>query len=87
MAERLNIARATLAEHLSRIESIVMDDLMGSFTNIKIDQAEFEMFKDMVVSDSTNLGYSDDDNFNKLLTNMHDTFESDFALIDEDNKD
>ena len=87
MAERLNIARATLAEHLSRIESIVMDDLMGSFTNIKIDQGEFEMFKDMVVSDSTNLGYSDDDNFNKLLTNMHDTFESDFALIDEDNKD
>ena len=36
MAEELSIARATLAEHLNRIESLIMDDLLGSFTNISI---------------------------------------------------
>ena len=71
MAEEVKIARATLAEHLSRIESIVMDDLLGSFSNIHITSDEFEIFKDMVVEDSEYSGYKDDAEFKKLLKNMH----------------
>ena len=67
MAEELKIARATLAEHLSRIESIIMDDLLGSFTNFRISPDEFELFKDMAVEDSKNLGFGDDEQFKKLL--------------------
>jgi hypothetical protein len=70
MAEDLNLARATLAEHLSRIESIVMDDMMGSFSNIKIHPDEYSMFKEMVELDAED-EYSDDKFFKKLLTNIH----------------
>ena len=71
MSEELGLARATLAEHLSRIESIVMDDLLGSFSNIRINYDDYSMLKEMVESDSETLGYSTDNNFKKLLTNMH----------------
>ena len=71
MANEINISRATLAEHLSRIESIVMDDLLGSFTNIQITPEEYDIFKDMVVEDSEISGYSDDEQFKKLLHNIH----------------
>ena len=63
MAEELNIARATLAEHLNRIESLMMDDLLGSFTNISISPDEFIMFKDMVIDDLETQGYGEDEQF------------------------
>lgn len=71
MAEELSIARATLAEHLNRIESLIMDDILGSFTNITISPEEFAMYKDMVIDDSKTLGYGEDEQFKKLLENMH----------------
>lgn len=71
MAEEMKLARATLAEHLARIESIVMDDLMGSFSNLKVTPSEYEMFKDMVVSDGQMLDYSEDEQFKLLLENIH----------------
>lgn len=85
MAEELKIARATLAEHLSRIESLMMDDLLGSFTNITITPEDFEMFKDMTVKDSEELEYKDDEQFKKLLENMHKNmeFETDPSEDDE----
>ena len=75
MAEELSIARATLAEHLNRIESLIMDDLLGSFTNITISPDEFSMLKDMVIEDSETLGYGEDEQFKKLLENMHTNIE------------
>ena len=85
MAEELSIARATLAEHLNRIESLIMDDLLGSFTNISISPDEFSMFKDMVIDDSETLGYREDEQFKKLLENMHTNieFEEDPAEDDD----
>jgi hypothetical protein len=71
MAEDLNLARATLAEHLSRIESIVMDDILGSFSNIKVHPDEYSMFKEMVEIDAEKNEYSDDEFFKILLTNIH----------------
>lgn len=70
MAEEMKLARATLAEHLSRIESIVMDDLMGSYTNFKITPDEYSLFSEMVKSDGESLEYSEDDQFKLLLENM-----------------
>ena len=85
MAEELSIARATLAEHLNRIESLIMDDLFGSFTNISVSPDEFSMFKDMVIDDSQTLKHGEDEQFNKLLENMHTNieFESDIPEADE----
>ncbi|MFL2982315.1 MAG: helix-turn-helix domain-containing protein [Candidatus Poseidoniaceae archaeon] len=84
MAEELKIARATLAEHLTRIESIVMDDLLGSFTNIRISSDEFEMFKDMAITDSEDSGYGEDEMFKKLLTNMHQNMEFETDPADDE---
>lgn len=75
MAEELSIARATLAEHLNRIESLIMDDLLGSFTNTSISPDEFSMFKDMVIEDSETSGYGEDEQFKRLLENMHTNIE------------
>ena len=85
LAEELNIARATLGEHLARIESIVMDDLLGSFTNIRVSPSEFEMFKDMAISDSEHLGYRDEAMFNKLIKKMHKNME--YEANPEDDED
>ena len=86
MAEELKIARATLAEHLNRIESIVMDDLLGSFTNIRISSDEYEMFRDMAVTDSENSGYRDDEMFKKLLENMHKNMEFETDPSEDDDE-
>ncbi|MBT4066572.1 MAG: hypothetical protein HOE76_05070 [Euryarchaeota archaeon] len=84
MSEELGLARATLAEHLSRIESIVMDDLLGSFSNIRINYDDYSMLKEMVESDSETLGYSTDNNFKKLLTNMHTNMNLEKIKTDKD---
>ena len=84
MAEDLKIARATLAEHLSRIESIVMDDLMGSFSNIKVHPDEYALFKDMIEVDAIKDGYSDDDNFKTLLSNIQEQMKSEILSPDEE---
>jgi len=84
MANEINISRATLAEHLSRIESIVMDDLLGSFSNIRVKPEEYEIFKEMVVEDSEFSGYSDDDQFKILLQNIHQNI-ADEVLEEDDN--
>ena len=84
MAEELNIARATLAEHLNRIESLMMDDLLGSFTNISSSPDEFIMFKDMVIDDSETQGYGEDEQFKRLLENMHTNIEFEVDPAEED---
>lgn len=71
MAEELGLARATLAEHLGRIESIVMDDLIGSFSNLKISYEDYSILKDMVEKDAKTLDYYEDHNFKKLLSNIN----------------
>jgi hypothetical protein len=83
MAEEMKLARATLAEHLARIESIVMDDLLGSFSNLRVTPSEYEMFKDMVVSDGQMLDYSEDDNFKLLLENIHKNMHDEDLPADE----
>ena len=84
MAEELKIARATLAEHLSRIESIIMDDSTWFVYNFRISPDEFELFKDMAVEDSKNLGFGEDEQFKKLLQNMHENMESEGVPEDDD---
>ena len=83
MAEEMKLARATLAEHLSRIESIVMDDMMGSFSNVKVTPNEYELFKDMVISDGQMLGYSEDEKFKLLLENIHKNMQEEDFPVDE----
>lgn len=84
MAEELKIARATLAEHLTRIESIVMDDLLGSFTNIRVTPDEFELLTEMAIDDSEKLGYSEDKNFKNLLKEMHKNMQSEVDTSEDD---
>ena len=84
MAEELGIARATLAEHLTRIESIIMDDLLGSFTNIIITPDEFEMFKDMAIKDSDNLGFASDEQFKRMLENMYNNMDTENTLEEDE---
>ncbi len=71
MAKELKLARATLAEHLSRIESIVMDDFLGSFSDEKIHPDEYLIFKEMIESDAEKDGYENDESFKTLLKNIH----------------
>ena len=59
MADELGIARATLAEHLSRIECIVMDDLFGSFSNFTITGADYDIIRQMVESDIESMGFTE----------------------------
>ena len=84
MAEDLKIARATLAEHLSRIETIVMDDLMGSFSNIRVLPEQYVIFKDMIEEDAEKDGYINDNNFQVLLSQIQKQIESEKIIEDDD---
>ena len=61
-----------------------MDDLLDSFTNFRISPDEFELFKDMAVEDSKNLGFGEDEQFKKLLQNMHENMEHEGVPEDDD---
>ena len=76
MADELKIARATLAEHLSRIECIVMDDLFGSFSNFTISGADYDIIRQMVESDIESMGFTENDTFTLLLQNMQTNMEN-----------
>lgn len=76
MADELGIARATLAEHLSRIECIVMDDLFGSFSNFTITGADYDIIRQMVESDIESMGFTGNDTFTLLLQNMQTNMEN-----------
>lgn len=74
MAEELGMARATMSEHLSRIECILMDDFLGSFSNVKFSNEEIATITGMVESDAEELGVSDDGNFKVLLNNIRSSY-------------
>jgi hypothetical protein len=58
-------------DHKKKVRISEMADLMGSFSNLKVTTSEYEMFKDMVVSDGQMLDYSEDEQFKLLLENIH----------------
>ena len=84
MAEELGMARATLSEHLTRIECIVMDDLMGSFSNIRITKKEVEDLKSIVIDDGDDLGVTQEDGFKKLLANIKSSMQEEDLLSEEE---
>ena len=73
-----------MAEHLTRIESIIMDDLLGSFTNIIINPDEFEMFKNMAIKDSENSGFTSDEQFKRMLENMYNNMDTENTLEEDE---
>ena len=91
MASELNIARATLSEQLSKIESIIMTDVLGSFVNIDIGKENKIMLAKMIEEDGERMEI-EDESFKKLLSKIYsqinedDDDESFFIKSDENTK-
>jgi hypothetical protein len=78
LADGLGMARATLSEHLSRIESIVMADLLGSFSHMHVTKEEIELMADIIEADVKHLGLEPNSENYKLLQDIR-------AGMDEEN--
>ena len=61
-----------------------MDDLLGSFTNIRVTPDEFELLTEMAIDDSEKLGYREDKNFKNLLKEMHKNMQSEVDASEDD---
>lgn len=70
MANELKIARATLSEQLSKIESIIMTDFLGSFAEIDIGKENKITLARMIEEDGKRMNI-EDDSFKELLSKIN----------------
>ena len=70
LADEVGLARATVSEHLARIESIVMRDFLGSYSEITVSEEDIASLVEMMEEDASAQDYSEDVLFRKLIADI-----------------
>jgi len=76
MAQELGIARATLSEQLSKIESIIMADFLGSFTEIDVGKENKITLANMIKNDGEKMNI-EEQSFKEMLSEIYTRIEDD----------
>ena len=84
LATEIGLARATISEHLARIESILMDDMFSSFDEIYTDPKVVKNLIETVVLESESEELDITDNMVQLLNNIKKSIKSQLGNLNED---
>ena len=79
LAEELNLARATISEHMARIESTIMDDMFASFSDVYIAPETLREILQSVIEDQEELEIIHNDGFSKLLIQIRGSIEEEMT--------
>jgi len=84
LATEIGLARATISEHLARIESILMDDMFSSFDEIYTDPKVVKNLIETVVLESESEELDITDNMVQLLNNIKKSIRTQLGNLNED---
>jgi hypothetical protein len=84
LATEIGLARATISEHLARIESILMDDMFSSFDEIYTDPKVVKNLIETVVLESESEELDITDNMVQLLNNIKKSIKTQLGNLNED---
>lgn len=79
LAEELNLARATISEHMARIESAIMDDMFSSFSDVYIAPKTLREMLQSAADDQEELESNNNDGFSKLLIQIRGSIEEEMT--------
>ncbi|RJU80102.1 MAG: hypothetical protein DWC09_08075 [Candidatus Poseidoniales archaeon] len=70
LADELGLARATVSEHMAKIESTVMDDMFSSLNGVYLSPESIRESIETMVIEARDIGFSDTDGFREMMRNM-----------------
>ena len=79
LAEEVGLARATISEHLARIEAIVMDDMFSSFDEPYVDPETIKLMLETIELDSQDANMDQKKGMKKMLENIRDNIINEIA--------
>ena len=79
LSEELNLARATISEHMARIESAIMDDMFSSFSDVYIAPETLREILQLVAADQEELEGRNSDGFSKLMAQIRGSIEEEMT--------
>jgi len=82
LAQELGLARATISEHMARIESAIMDDMFSSFSEVYVAPETLRELLQMISDDDNDLDGAHTDGFRALMMQMRKSIEDEVASLE-----
>ena len=79
LAEQVGLARATISEHLSRIEAIIMDDMFSSFDEPYVSPETIKLMLETIELDSQYANIDQKKGMKKMLENIRDNIKNEIV--------
>ena len=70
LADELGLARATVSEHMAKIESTVMSDMFSSLNNVYLSPASIRDSINTMVDEAQDIGTYGSDGFRQLMSQI-----------------
>jgi len=81
LAQELSLARATISEHMARIESAIMDDMFSSFSDVYVAPETLRELLQLVTDDEEETEDPDTDGFRTLMSQIRGSIEDEMATL------
>ena len=79
LAEQVGLARATISEHLSRIEAIIMDDMFSSFDEPYVSPETIKLMLETIELDSQDANIDQKKGMKRMLENIRDNIKNEIV--------
>tara|TARA_B000000532_G_scaffold166222_1_gene134190 strand:+ start:864 stop:1784 length:921 start_codon:yes stop_codon:yes gene_type:complete len=79
LAEQVGLARATISEHLSRIEAIIMDDMFSSYDEPYVSPETIKLMLETIELDSQDANIDQKKGMKKMLENIRDNIKNEIV--------
>ena len=81
LAQELSLARATISEHMARIESAIMDDMFSSFSDVYVAPETLQELLQLAAEDQEEMENPDTDGFRTLMLQIKGSIEEEMASM------
>ena len=79
LAEQVGLARATISEHLSRIEAIIMDDMFSSYDEPYVSPETIKLMLETIELDSQDANIDQKKGMKRMLENIRDNIKNEIV--------
>ncbi len=87
LSEGIGLARATVSEHLNRIEAIIMDDMFSSFDRQYLKPEEMKMIVETIEIEAKDNRHEDIESFQRLINRIRQNIEAEETSMNLKNEE
>lgn len=81
LAQELGLARATISEHMARIESTIMDDMFSSFSDVYVPPETLRDLLEVVAEDHEELKHQDKGAYRAVMEQIRNSIKDELSQI------